>query len=146
MKVSEKRRNIDQTTRRMELYKNDKACKLTPNGVERIVLDIKNNDAKSELILVQSNNPNEQYSLHRIGKDIVVSSPEQIYVVNEDGMLIESDSYLSLLGGAHRFANIQMDLDSNLWFFVDDALKIHKYDKSSGKYKERIERLLSLAN
>ena len=88
-KIGNKLANFDHTARIFEIDSNDYIWTLTPAGVERLNINFDNNTLSSEVMVKHSGDPQEVFTIHRLGKDIVIGTPQKLYKVDINGKWIE---------------------------------------------------------
>ncbi len=143
-KIGDKLENFNHTARIFEIDRNDYIWTLTPTGVERLHINFETNSLNSEVVLKHNGDPQEVFTIHRLGKDIIVCTPGAVYKVDISGKLVEDKQLEDLLQGAYAYSTITIDPDSNLWYIKDDALQIHRYDKTTHQYTPKSEQLWNL--
>ncbi|MFR9556055.1 MAG: hypothetical protein SNH99_02150 [Rikenellaceae bacterium] len=74
---------------------------------------------------------------------IILYSPQQIYRINDDGALHETNQYNHLFELGQLYSMIEVDEADNIWYVADNSLKIRRYNPSRKQYSDKSEVLFT---
>lgn len=108
---------------------------LTSRGVERLTIDLANHSILPELVLEQ-HAAQRVYSLAKLDNAILVTSNDYSGIIRSGGILTPDSAEVRRLSGVHRYLNIQIDKDSNIWYLYDNRIAVRKYNHQTNLYDE----------
>lgn len=108
---------------------------LSSEGVYRHTIDWTRNTLESECI-IQQTAAARYYSIAHYGTQTLITSEDYCGVITEDGKLVADNEIAKKLAGVHRYREIEMDADSNLWYIHDNTICVRQYNSSRQSYGE----------
>lgn len=113
-------RNYDETALYTCIDRWSRLWTISSKGVECLTFDKDYTSVTSQLVL--SDPTRSQYSIARVGDEVVISGHNMLSYVAEDMSLVEADSLANMLAGKRRYSLLQQAPDGSLVFIYDGRL------------------------
>lgn len=114
-------------------YQSDSNCifVVTYKGLERVSFSDNFLRASAQLVIENSN-----YETHliQIDGELIVYSPEEVYIVNTKGGLETTTDYDNLFEKGCKYTMIAIDERRNIWYIIDNKLLMKEYDHILQRY------------
>jgi len=134
-KILRKIEGFNKTSRSFELDAKNRVVIVSDIGIERLTFDKGLTRVTTEIV-VQARNANDYFSLNKVNNQLIISNNNVCLRTDKNEEFINDTAFFNSLDGTAHYTQIKIDDSKNIWYIIDDRLKVLAFDKKTGKYAE----------
>jgi DNA-binding CsgD family transcriptional regulator len=143
--IAHKIKGFNATSKMFELDTDDRIWVVSNRGVDCLTLNSDGDSCQAESVF-QFRHQSDYFNIDKIDSTVIISNSSICRTVTGGEAPRNDSAFFALLDGNKCYSLIKKDMDNNLWYISDKALKVRVYNAQNNHYEKQSIQIWNIPN